>query len=389
MSAAKMGMVIRDPWYEFGTHSQFPAGPNTIFQDTMGGLLAEIGVRWVRLEFHIQGDDVAEQVARNDYFINEVAPRHGFKVLGLLNFNLLRGEPTHHLVTGHEQLDPLYGGGVNAYMRTWLNRARFIANRYQDNVHAYEILNEQNRMPDNSVIPAYLTARLHTKFYHFFHHRDRDTVPEGTSWRDTTPIILGGLHPKGTGEPGHDRYTSDLEYITQIYTHPWGGFPDYRRTTGRFPLDGLAYHPYPEEIRGSLNRVPRLRDAGWDTTMIAYRMDEVRQELRGLGDPDVPFWITEIGYNVAFRHQTEAGQVEFMAAVLPMLNQRPDVAVNFWFKYEDFLPATGPYANQWGVVRIPFEPDPSRPDGARYQEDGQPVMLRPSYHHYRTLVEQG
>src|SRR5689334_17141827 len=48
-----MGMVIRDPWYDFGTNPAFPGQANQAFQDTMGANLQSIGVRWVRLDFHI------------------------------------------------------------------------------------------------------------------------------------------------------------------------------------------------------------------------------------------------------------------------------------------------------------------------------------------------
>jgi hypothetical protein len=247
MSAGKMGLVIRDPWYEFDTNLDQPNLPNTVAQDAMGALLSDLGARWVRLEFHIAGDDVAGQVARNDYFINEVAPRHGFKVLGLLSFDLLRGVNPRELITQPEGNDPLYGGGVKQYIRTWLDRARFIADRYQEKVHAYEILNEHNRLPDGSAIPAYLAARLHTKFYHFFHYRDRDHAPPGQSWRDNVPVLIGGLHPRGSGNPGDAAYVSDLDYLYQVYTHAWGGFPAFRDKMGRFPVDGIAYHPYPEK----------------------------------------------------------------------------------------------------------------------------------------------
>ena len=46
-----MGMVIRDPFYEFDTNPAFPGQPNQAFQDRMGQLLANAGVRWVRLDF--------------------------------------------------------------------------------------------------------------------------------------------------------------------------------------------------------------------------------------------------------------------------------------------------------------------------------------------------
>src|SRR5436309_1826658 len=89
-----MGMVIRDPWYDFGTNPAYPNAPNRDFQDTMGATLAHAGVRWVRLDVHIFGDPISE-IAKNDYFINEVAPRNDLKVLALLSFDLLQGVDAH------------------------------------------------------------------------------------------------------------------------------------------------------------------------------------------------------------------------------------------------------------------------------------------------------
>lgn len=385
MTAEKLGLVIRDPWYEFDTNPAQPGAPNTVAQDTMGELISDLGARWVRLEFHIEGDDVAGQVARNDYFINEVAPRHGLKVLGLLGFDLLRGEKISRFIKGRQGDDPTYGGGVNLYMRTWLDRARAIANRYRGAVHAYEILNEHNRLPDGSAIPAYLAARLHTKFYHFFHRRDREDVPAGESWRDKTPVLIGGLHPRGSNNPNSAQYVSDLEYLLQVYTHPWGGFPAYRESTGAFPVDGVAFHPYPEEIRGSLNRYPRSHAAQWEAKLLAYRLDELRQELRDLGHPDVPFWITEIGYNAAYSDHSEGGQAEFLAAVQQMLIARLDVAASFWFKYEDFPGAGGQETEQWGLVHIPFRFEQGK---LCYAVDGRPAYKRKIYEAFQSLARK-
>lgn len=144
------GLVIRDPWYDFGTTPSQPNQPNFAAQDEMGRMLALLGVTWVRLEFHIEAGttrEVEAQIARNDYFINEVAPRHKLKVLGLLSFNLQRGRDEYDLLSTKFITDTVYGGGVNDYMQIWLDRARLIADRYQDRVLAYEVLNEQNRLP--------------------------------------------------------------------------------------------------------------------------------------------------------------------------------------------------------------------------------------------------
>lgn len=385
MLGEKMGLVIRDPWYEFGTYPGKPHDPNTVFQDSMGKILAELGARWVRLEFHIEGADVADQVARNDYFIKVVAPRHGFRVLGLLGFDLLRGQNERNLFHGPIQVDELYGGGVNDYMHTWLDRARYIAERYKGLVHAYEILNEPNRLPpDGMAIPATVVARLHTKFYRFFRQVDRYGTGDQT-WRDNVPILIGGLHPAGTGTWGRPEYISDLDYLYEIYTSD--GFAGYKRAYGTFPADGLAYHPYPEEIRRSLHHYPRGHDARWEARMLAYRLDELRQVLHDVGHPDLPIWITEIGYNVAYADHDEHGQAEFLEVIEQMLTRRADVAVNFWFKYEDFPPAQGPDAQQWGIVHIPFSERPY-PGGVRYDPQGEPDRTRAAYNVYYEMAHQ-
>ncbi len=374
-----MGMVARDPWYEYGTHPDYPNQPNYIAQERMGQILSQLGVRWVRIEFRVNGSDVESQIARNDYFINNVAPRYDLKVLGLLSFGLVAErdplDPRFGLVATSTFTDPAYGGGVNDYMRTWLDRARAVVSRYKGKIAAYEILNEQNRLnAAGEGISATVAARLHTKFYRFFRQVDRD-AGDDQEWRDNIYIVLGGLHPKGTGKPGSKDYVSDREYVRQSYASD--GFVSYRQTYGQFPIDGLGYHPYPEEIRLSLQS---------DMDLITSRMQEMRNLLATeLDDPLRPFWITEIGYNVAFGRQTERGQVDFMRAVYTTLAARGDVATIFWFKYEDFPPASGPNAQQWGVVSIPFTESADCPGGACYDVAGEPERWRPSFWTYREL----
>lgn len=370
-------MVIRDPWYDFGTHPAYPGQPNYVAQERMGALLAEMGVRWVRLELRVEGNDVEAQIARNDFFINQVAPRYNLQVLGLLSFGLVADRHPLDLRNNSDDdpmfVDPVYGGGVNSYMRTWLDRARLVANRYQERIAAYEILNEQNRIPPNGdAIPALIASRLHTKFYRFFKHEDRG---EQDTWRDTTPIIIGGLHPAGTFEPG-DNYVSDREYLRGYYQSD--GFISYRDSYGAWPADGLGYHPYPLEIRASLQGALDL---------IGLRMQEIRTMLANeLDDPLLPFWVTEVGYNVGYPGQPLADQALFLRELYTSIGPRPDVAVVFWFKYEDFPPASGPAAQRWGVVRIPFVENDACPGGACYAIDGRPDLLRASFWAYRELA---
>jgi hypothetical protein len=349
----------------------------------------------VRLEFHIpvvitSTEAISAEIAKNRYFINEVAPRHNLKVLGLLGFDLLRGTEATLLNTGPFTVTSKYGGGVNQYMHTWLDRALMIADYYRDNIAAYEILNEQNRLPPSgAAIQPVIMARLLTKFYRFCKNIDPSDENHGCS---NTKIILGGIHPRGTSSPS---IITDADYIRRTYDitntlsspSPFNDFKSRFPTVG-YPVDGIAYHPYPEEIRLSPNNVEVDRG-----------LLRMRQALEVVGDPFKPFWVTEVGYNVGFDFdgpanprppQTEAGQAAFMLDVYTTLsarllsNSQPEVANVFWFKYEDFPPATGPNAQQWGIVRIEM-PD-GNCEGGCYDPSGKPLFYRQSFWTYRELA---
>jgi hypothetical protein len=360
----------------------------------MGQILEEAGVRWVRIEFFVEGDDAAaldRTFARYDFFINEVAPRHGLKVLGLLSFGLVGAGPLDPnngiIVLPPQTPDPIYGGGVNPYIKLWLDRALGIANHYTDKVAAYEVLNEQNRLPSpdpaiaGKAVPASLAARLHTKFYRQI--KASDSAP----WRSLVKVIVGGLHPKGTLEKGQAGYISDADYLRQLYGYntkvvpplPVAGepFQEYLIKYGQYPLDGLGYHPYPEEIRLSLQA---------DADMIDGRLTAIRSVLAEVQDPARRYWITEIGYNSAFKQQDEAGQAAFLRTVYTGLANRGDVDAIFWFKYEDFPPASGPNAQRWGIVSIPFSVSATCPGGACYDIGGEPSARRLAYFTYRELA---
>lgn len=383
LDPARLGMVIRDPWYDFGTDPSNPNQPNQIAQERMGQILAQTGVRWVRMEFFVEGGDaqaLERNISRYDYFVQEVAPRHNLKILGLLSFGLIRDidplDKNRGLVAKVAD-DPLYGGGVNDYMRTWLDRARAVASRYPGQVAAYQILNEQNRVAghNGAGVDAEVAARLHTKFYRFFKVRDRSEPAGEPSWRDTVPIVIGGLHPRGT-TAGVPATITDRDYLRRYYTTE--PFASYKARYGSFPLEGVGYHPYPAEIRLSSQI-----DA--EVALIQARLDAVRAVLGEVGDAGRPFWISEIGYNAGYLRQDEVSQGLFLRAVFSAVGARPDVAAIFWFKYEDF-PGSPTEPQLWGVVHIPFTISTSCPGGACYAPSGEPEYRRLAYLVYRELA---
>jgi hypothetical protein len=385
-----MGMSIRDPWYEFNTNPNYPNTANEAFQEEMGATLELAGVRWVRMEFHIPAtisatEAISAEIEKNSYFIETVAPTHHLKILALLGFDLLRGTNPRALNDSHA-VPSHYGGGVNQYMDSWLTRALMIADRYSDKIAAYEVLNEENRLPQYSpggpagdAISAAITARLLTKFYRFC----KNIEPTGENHGCTNAkIILGGLHPRGTTSP---TVISDAQYIRDIYdinnsASPFMSFKSNHPDIG-YPVDGIGYHPYPEEIQPSLADV-----------RINNRLPIIRQTLTDVGDPYKQFWITEVGYNVAYYKNTLAGQEPFLRDVYTSLKARqltnsagPEVANVFWFKYEDFPPTTGPNVQQWGIVHIPILADGGC-EGGCYDPSGVPSFYRPSFWAYRELA---
>ena len=346
------GMCVRDPVYDAKDHAMM---------DRMGAALADLGVEWVRTEMHLGADEAY------DYFLKVVAPRHNLKVLMLFGFGLL---PELHplemnkTVTNH----PMYGGGVNAYMVLWLDRAREVARRYGSAIHAIEVLNEHNRLSqdDGPGIPAALVSRLHTKFFRFMRQVDKLD----------TPMITGGLHTAGSGKPFSPGWISDITYARQVLQSE--AFMGYRKRYGVWPLDGLGYHPYPVEIAASNPKSTVVHD---DTELIIKRLSQLRVMISSMaGNPK--FWITEMGYNAAYAKQSHAGQAAALTEWMHAVSERSDVEATFWFKYEDFPPASGPNAQQWGVTHVPFTMDNEAAGGAKYSGEGKPW---PSYEAYKAL----
>lgn len=374
-----MGLVGRDPFYEV-----VDGKVNTRAQATMGRIMQTLGVRWVRIDMRIplamgaRPEDIEAAISRYDYFVNTVAPANNLKVLMLLNFDLIMGVDANQMALGPYTTHPQYGPRYNAYMTEWMTRAEQVIQRYGKNIHAIEVLNEANRLPRYSAsgpiynaVPPESWAQLITTIY-----RSCNGSRWGAYCR-ATPVILGGLHPRGSDAYGRQPARTDMQYLADIYASK--SFTTAYAQINRWPLDGVGYHPYPWELQ--LIGVPNQTAA----------FDRLRRQLEAVNDPLRPIWVTEIGYNVAYARQTEAGQATFLAdmyrtlAARKLSNGKREVAVVFWFKYEDFPPASGSDAQQWGLVRIPFGPGPC-PDGICYRRNGEPERYRQSWYTYRDLT---
>ena len=376
--ADMMGLVGRDPFFEMRNGK-----PNRVAQDTMGRTMSALGVRWVRIDMRIPADYWASDavvdtaIGQYDYFINTVAPREKLKVLLLVNFDVVMGVDANEISKGPFTPDTLYGPRYNAYMRIWMARVQRIVTRYGKSLAAIEVLNEANRLPRYSVsgpignaVPAEVWAQLTATLYRACNGGRLAAACAGT------PIIFGGLHPRGTDAQGGVSAQSDIDYLAAVYRSR--AFVTAQKQIGRWPLDAVAYHPYPVE----------LQYVG--VTTMSQAMDRLRARLRTLGDELRPVWITELGYNVGYGRQTESGQADFLGvsyrilAARRLANGAREVGVVFWFKYEDFPPDSGVNAQKWGLVHIPFI-DGLCVGGACYRANGMPTQYRRAWYVYRDL----
>jgi hypothetical protein len=415
-----MGMVVRDPHYEWNTNPKYANDVNRDFYDTMGVQLQNGGVKWVRIEIFAEefgSNPGTVTTEKYRYFINEVAPRHGIKVLALLATPLVRwqnGEnqgkyldpelleapsddpPSNDpLACGKPSNDARYpyGCGTNAYMRIWLNNAFHVAQTFPYNpatgagIAAFEVLNEENRYLNGGgkgLKPSAVATML-TKFYRIYKNV---RCPAGSlgSGCSQVKIILGGLHPDRCDDCAAGGF-NDRQYLNAIYTS--APFQGYRSTYGKYPVDGIGYHPYPMEMRSGLVPEPT---GSLDLFRVPGRMKAMREVMVQNLDSANKFWITEIGdrgapISVDPAGDNERRQAQFMRSVYWFLWRNREFVENiFWFKYEDFAvpsdpDATGP--ENWGVVRI--KPGTT----SEYDTNGTVERYKQSFSTYQSLAFTG
>src|SRR5688572_6278004 len=168
------GMVIRDPFYEFNTDPEnYPNAANRRALERQAKELAGAGVRWIRMEFFADYDGSVPRGeinwAKYDWFIKELAPKYGLKVLALLNVGMVayEGQTLRTLAFN----DPPDGGGSdpsdgsNHFIRVFTARAAYIAFRYGSFISAYEIVNEPNISWDLWMDSRHGSAEIHPERY--------------------------------------------------------------------------------------------------------------------------------------------------------------------------------------------------------------------------------
>ena len=375
------GMVARDPFYEYNTDPiNYPNAPNKTALERQARALAGAGVRWIRMEFFADYDGSVKAGEINwnkyDWFIKELAPKYGLKVLALLNVGMVAhdGQTLRALAFN----DPPDGGGSdpgdgsNHFIRVFTARAAHIAWRYGDAIAAYEIINEPNISWDLWMDSRLGSAEFHPERYSAL---IASAYPAIKTQAPRAEVIVGGML---IGSPPEGQDHDQFDYLYQLYVSKWvaryaASANAVREGWNSVPWDGVALHPYFLE---SDKLFALIRDFS--------------RKLRDRGDSRSRLWITEIGAQgdppedrSAPPTPSEVEQADYLwqtySGVLADGELRRDVAHIFWFKYEDFVP--GRYTHNYGLVRLAETPDKSN-----YHPSGAVAIHKPAYRVYQELA---
>ena len=346
------GMVARDPYYEWNTDPiHFPNASNRAALEREAAELQAMGVRWVRIEFWVDGEDFNWD--RYDAFVNEIAPRHGLQILALLNAGIVnyQGAPVNPAAANDPADKP---DGTNHYIRVFSSRAQEIAQHFGPAIAAYEVVNEPNINWELWNATGLHTAEIKPDRYATL---ITETYRNIKALAPEAQVLIGGML---LGPPPNDPTHDELDWLYQLYiaapvqAYAASGDPE-RPGWNRVPWDGVGLHPY----WVSADKFHAL------LTVLA-------QKIRDRGDTHSQIWVTEVGRQAAPAPANqppsgdEQAQADLLSGVYRVVLDDPALwpAVHtiFWFKYEDF-PAPNP-SQDFGVVRLAETDTGYAPSGA-------------------------
>lgn len=374
-------MVIRDPFYEYNTDPvRYPNALNRAALEREAAELEAAGVKWVRMEFFADYDGSVDRGeinwAKYDWFIQELAPKHGLKVMALLNVGMVsyEGKPVR-TVAFNNPPDGAGGDpydGSNHFSRVFAGRAESIAAHYGRAISAYEIINEPNINNDLWVDSHNSGAEINPERYAALITNTYKAIKNVNAEAE---VIIGGML---LGSPPEGTNRDQFDYLYQVYTSQWVEqyrLQAYSNNPGwnLVPWDGVGVHPY-----------------FIDTNKMLAFLKDFAHKLRDRGDFHSKLWITEVGAEARPPSspqdpptQGEVDQAYFLRQVYSGILDDPELRSNiahaFWFKYEDFVP--GNYVANYGLVRLA-----ESPGNASYAPSGSVWIHKLAYKTYQELA---
>jgi hypothetical protein len=291
--------------------------------------------------------------------VNDIAPRYGLKILGLLGYDILnKDEPADaDLQVGRINDPPDQLNGTNPTSRAYAFRTRDIIAHYGDRVAAWEMFNEVNYWAGVTLVPERMAGLM---VY---------TFGLGKTANPNAKIIVGAQI-----DPNDVAPFSPADYLKLLFnSQPVQNYINTPRPApfdkNPFPWDGIAWHPYYYNVDDAIKSMERLVE-----------------QLRAIGDFGTKIWITEFGMPANMRDRSGCGlgqeqpQAQYLLnfyrqMVLKHINE---IEAVFWFKYEDFYDDTGKI-QPYGLVQL-------ERNGNRYAPSGRVTHYKAAYYAYQSIA---
>jgi len=219
----------------------------------------------------------------------------GIDVLGLLVY----GAAWWHTPINDKVMSPL----TDQMASDWSDYVRAVVERYKDQVHYWEIWNEEN-------FPLFWSPQPNPSDYVRLLAAAHAAI---TSVAPGSKIVMGGTA------------NIDTNYIQQVYNNGGGNY-----------FDILAVHPYEESLPDSYSS-----GSSYPSSFVENIADLNAQF------PGKPIWLTEMGW--ATSSTSDQLQADYLVRMYVQMLALPEVQKVFWYDFRD--DATGdPWEDTKGLV---------------------------------------
>ncbi len=299
---------------KLGLNCNAPTDPNGGITPRVADprLIADTGVRWVRVNFILHPAKTPTDPAWVDTYRRIVRGLRdqGLKIYGLVGVEAAGRDP------GNEFREEPANSIESDWIRQYAANFRLIVQQFRDDVEVFESFNEPNNW--HHVDKEWKKAWIHPAWFAVMLQRVYEAV------RDLDVTLVSG--PLLSTPHGNDA----ADYLPKVYDagkrrFGWGnpGVP--------VPFHGVGFHPY---VLGD-SAAPRDEiPARYEEYMAAFRRVITTKESGLLR----PIYLSELGFQNA-----EDRQVECMKVGLDCALKDPSVALCFWYGMQDDVEKYGLY----------------------------------------------
>jgi hypothetical protein len=290
-------------------YSRFPKA--RAFTRVIAEDVADLGPTWIRWQFNHDGTG-AVNFEEYDLLVSR-ARSFDLRIMGLVGIDSVTWSSPADWAT------PAFRSALAA-------RTAEFASRYAGEVEAWEIWNEED----------YYSVRIEPEPYAALLRDTFDTVKAA----DPDALVISGGVSNALPQAG--------SYLAAVFDSV--AFQDYLSVHDRYPLDAVAVHPY-----------------NWTADPNDYLVDQIETNIRPVlaahGVPDMPIWITEIGWNTSTTAGNGMGGADeaaneilaatYLVHLYDLVAGMPAMGPVFWFSYQSWDD------QHFGVRRVDWSEAPS------------------------------